>query len=668
MKKLITIFFLLLTSKIFATNYYVSATGSNGSAGTSTGSAWQTIVKVNSFGSGFVDGDSLLFKCGDTFYGGIIFNRAVKVGWYGTGAKPIITGLSTISSWTNLGGNIWEANTSGVKATNNLVLRDGLPQQVGRYPNANAASSGYLTNTATSSTTITGPALSSVTNWTGAQVAYRLNRWTIEQRTVTAHSAGVITFAAASSTPLSGFGYFFQRDSRTLDQDGEWWQDGINNKLRMYFGNNNPSAYTVEASTVDTLLTGPSNVSVDGIMFKGAGKNALGFAGRSGIAVKNCDIYNSGEEAIFLWFCTNATITNNTVINGLGGGIRVYSTSNVATKVNHNIVSNTVKNSGNIAGMEKSSQNSAGIQVMAGNTVNILYNSVTNSGYNGIEFYGDTVKVKYNFVDTSCTTRDDGGGIYTWVVSSGEPPTVNHDRWVVSNTVLHSLGQNNGTNSTTFETSAQGIYLDGASRYVIVDSNTVGYVNGNGFHGNGNTNNYLRYNTFFNCNNSTSFQRFAGSNPMTNIVVTKNIISPYRFKYSNASINSPSTTFNAAILAMGTLDSNYYSLRTATNTSLRTVTTNADGSGYAENNRAFSYITGTIGQETHSTNFANTGVLYTNPSASSLVLNFPGYKKTIPQGNNYNNSYTIPAWSSVILIDNGFSPPTNNIIYGIWRN
>ncbi len=53
----------MISSYANATNYYVSNTGNDGAAGTSTGAAWQTIAKVNA--SSFSPGDSILFKCGE---------------------------------------------------------------------------------------------------------------------------------------------------------------------------------------------------------------------------------------------------------------------------------------------------------------------------------------------------------------------------------------------------------------------------------------------------------------------------------------------------------------------------------------------------------------------------------------------------------------------------
>ena len=228
MKNCMFVFFLLVASSLHAKTYYVSASGNNSNTGLTEASSWQTISKINSFN--FTTNDVILFKRGDTFYGSItIRQHSLTYGAYGTGAKPVISGLSIITGWVNLGGNIWEAPTTGVKATNNLVLRNGRIQQIGRYPNADATDKGYLTYTAATTSSITGPANSSITNWTGAEVAIRLNRWEILRKKVTAHSGGVVSFAAHSNAPRLNYGYFFQRDSRTLDQDGEWWQDGTNN-------------------------------------------------------------------------------------------------------------------------------------------------------------------------------------------------------------------------------------------------------------------------------------------------------------------------------------------------------------------------------------------------------------------------------------------------------
>ena len=238
MKKIL-ILLILISNKLSATTYYVSLAGNDGNLGTSAGTSWHSIAKVNSFT--FSANDIILFKREDIFYGGIIVSGSnLFFDAYGTGVNPIITGLSTVTGWSNLSGNIWEAPVTNVKPHVNLVLRNGLIQQIGRYPNVGTSNGGWLVITSGSNSSLIGPALSSTTNWTGAEVVVKVVRWDIQRRTITSHSAGTLNFSGLSNgySAAAGFGYFFQRDSRTLDVDGEWWYDNTNSKFYTELSNN----------------------------------------------------------------------------------------------------------------------------------------------------------------------------------------------------------------------------------------------------------------------------------------------------------------------------------------------------------------------------------------------------------------------------------------------
>jgi len=646
-------FLFLLTISLQATTYYISATGSNSNDGLSPATAWQTIDKVNSFN--FAANDNVLFNRGNTFYGGIIVKRSnINFGAYGSGAKPIISGLSTVSGWVSLGGNIWQAPVTNVKMGVNLVVRNGTPQQVGRYPNTDVANGGYFTYTAATNTSITGSAQSSTTNWTGAEVAIRANRWEIIRRQVTSHSGGVVSFSSIPVVPRVNHGYFFQRDSRTLDQDGEWWHDATNNKLRMYFGNNSPTSYNIQIATVDTLFRcqGLSYVTISDISFIGSNKGAIMFNGGIGITTTNCDVNNSGAEAITMMSSKNATVDNCTTSNSLGSGIRMYSAS--TGPINLTVKNCTVTNTAYIAGMETSNQNNSGtgIQCYGGDNVNVLNNRVINSGYNGIWWQGNNAYVKYNLVDKYCYVRDDGGGIYTWEHGGSSLPT-RTNRNVIGNIIVNGIGALQGTPGV-FESGVQGIYFDLGTATVLADSNTIAYVGGAGIHGNNNTSITLTNNTVFNAAFSYSTQKFADAKLVRNMVIMHNIFYPYRMQYRNLGINVPTLVAKETdILAMGILDSNYYSLENGIDTSITAVTTNADISNYQGKNYPFTYLTGTVGIEKHSINVASTGILEYNATNTAKVVTFPGLSKKDVFGTVYNNSVTIPAWSSKVLLDNG---------------
>jgi len=672
MKRLIFVLFTFFCSTTHAKNYYISETGSDVNNGTSPSTAWKTITKVNSFT--FAANDSILFKRGDTFYGGIVVKRAnLNFGAYGAGVKPIITGLSTITGWVNLGGNIWQAPTNGVKATNNLVIRNGKIQQVGRYPNPDAKEAGYLIYTGASTSSITGPALSSTTNWTGAEVAIRLNRWEILRKTVTAHSGGTINFAAHSSAPRLKYGYFFQRDSRTLDQDGEWWQDGTNNKLRMYFENNNPAAYTIQASTVDILISNfpgyYNNVSINDLSFIGAGKKAIYILSGLNHKVKNCDVNNSGAEAISVWSATNVVVDNCSTRNSLGSGIQVSNNSNTTLS---SITNCTVDSTALLAGMETSDEHNGGNGIVnrGRSNVFILNCRVTNSGYVGIAWYGNNAYIKYNFVDTYCKVRDDGAGIYTSEAQKFDTLlyATRFNRNVVSNICINGIGQGYGTSNPS-DVAVNGLYSDDGAYNILYDSNTVANMPDAGLHGNNNRYITFTNNTTFNTDKSYSTQRFGGPSigrAVIGLRVTKNIFYPYRFKYTNGARDEPNISILQSIQNIGIVDSNYYSLRAGIDTSMSEITVLKNGTGYIQSARTMGNVKGTVGFEKHGTYVSdNTGTLEYNASNTPRVVSFSGLSKKDVFGNVYNNSVTIPAWGSKILIPNGLAiapniPPVAN--------
>src|ERR1019366_2221579 len=123
-----------------ATTYYFSAKGNDVNNGTSVSTPWQTITKFNSVFASKSPGDQFLFNKGDVFYGELIPSRSgsignpITIGAYGVGAMPVISGFKTVSSWTNLGSNIWESTNaiSGLKYTN-IVLINGVNTAMGRF-------------------------------------------------------------------------------------------------------------------------------------------------------------------------------------------------------------------------------------------------------------------------------------------------------------------------------------------------------------------------------------------------------------------------------------------------------------------------------------------------------------------------------------------------------
>lgn len=136
-RKIFITLILLLTFLIGeSATYYVSATGNDSNNGTSTGTPWKTLTKVSSFT--YANGDIILFKRGDRFEGTLTLTKSsttsrVIYGAYGTGAKPIISSLKTLSGWTLHSGKIYKVAAS-IPANCNAVTINDVYTNIGKYP------------------------------------------------------------------------------------------------------------------------------------------------------------------------------------------------------------------------------------------------------------------------------------------------------------------------------------------------------------------------------------------------------------------------------------------------------------------------------------------------------------------------------------------------------
>lgn len=115
----------------FATTYYVDSNAGNDlNNGLSTGSAWQSLTKVNSFM--FSPNDSILFIRNGVWRGQLIPKSGSALGHityadYGTGAKPVFLGSvnkSLMSDWIHEGGNIWRCADTFLTDVGNLIFNN----------------------------------------------------------------------------------------------------------------------------------------------------------------------------------------------------------------------------------------------------------------------------------------------------------------------------------------------------------------------------------------------------------------------------------------------------------------------------------------------------------------------------------------------------------------
>lgn len=99
-------------------NYYVSTSGNDAAAG-SEALPWRSIIKAST--TTLSSGDTVYFKGDDAWMDSdaatLIPQDGVTYGRYGTGANPRLTwavNVTSGTSWTDLGGNIWATGTTNV--------------------------------------------------------------------------------------------------------------------------------------------------------------------------------------------------------------------------------------------------------------------------------------------------------------------------------------------------------------------------------------------------------------------------------------------------------------------------------------------------------------------------------------------------------------------------
>jgi len=494
---------------------------------------WQTLTKLNSFFGSLLPGDQVLFKKGDIFYGSIIptvsgsSGSPISFGAYGSGSLPVITGLQEVAAWTSLGGNQWES-TSAVStlSTLNMVVAGGfVPAPVGKWPNGTFAYNNIASHTGGDLAAGTPASITSGTSlpfdWTGGEVVIRKRHWIIDRATITSQASNTINFINPSIYgSTDGFGFFIQNHRDACDQVNEWWYDSASKKIGIY---NTVTPTGVQVANIDYLVNigSRSYLNFTEIQFAGSNTATVNVTSGHHCNFAMCEFFFQGINGFFVTPAANnlsviacsANYTNNNFIEGASGQTWT-------------IVSNTIENTGQIPGSGQSKDgNYIGIHNVGSNSL-VQYNNLINTGYNGIEFKGDNVRILNNLVDTFCNVKDDGGGIYSYV----GPTTASFVfRTVDHNIILNAIGAPDGT--TTSNTDAHGIYMDDNTSQVTISNNTIANCGGAGLFLHANHDIKVLNNTFFNNAITTAnvyaqiFEVFPGATltaPVRNLVVTGN--------------------------------------------------------------------------------------------------------------------------------------------------
>lgn len=552
---LLALFVFSLSS--FATNYYFSSSGGDDSRSSaeakSPATPWRSLDKLNSLFSSLQPGDSVLFKRGDTFFGSVKVRKSgtssapIVLGAYGTGSKPVITGFTALTNWTSLGGGVYESNTVLPNDAVNVVVLNGAVQEMGRYPNSNAANKGFLYFEAHDGvSSITDNDLPSTINWKGAELVIRAWKSAIDRTPIKEHSGGKLS-VDLEYEPHDGFGYFIQNDARTLDREGEWYYSTSKRKLRMFFGAGAPSGYAVKVSTQDTLVfaTDINYLVLNGLAFQGSNKNTLLLRYGSNITISDCDLLYSGGDALTVNGTDNVKVLNNTFNHSLSNAIEG------ALGASHWVVrGNVIKNTALYEGLCEKGTLTGYALYPRGGDMTIEYNQIDSTGYIPIRFTSnDDILIKNNYINAFNLIKNDGGGIYSWNGSD------NTNRKVIGNIILNGNGGGEGLGMQK-GASTSGIYFDNDVANVEVSGNTVANCSKTGIYIHNSYGIKIRNNTLFNNTRQIVMvhDNIAPRSPLRNLHVRQNIFFSKMPSQTVSTLQSSKNDLNS----VGSLDSNYY--------------------------------------------------------------------------------------------------------------
>lgn len=524
--------------------YYVSTSGDDENDGLSMGTPFKTIAKVN--GLILQPGDTVLFKCGDMWRGEKLMitesgtaNSPITFGSYperNCTTKPVISGAYPITGWSahSTLPSVFEAdldegeNTGKFPDGLNQLFRDGTRLGIGREPDIDAGNGGYTEITA--QTALDTFTFNDANNfeWEGATVHIRSGRSYLINREID-NEAGSGSGTTVTVNELlnclgddcTGWGIWIDGHLKTLDQEGEWYYDWVDNKVFLVSKGGDPSGSLIEGSSMlyaegayaGGIMLGEqfgqyvAYVLVDNFEVSKWFDSGISFpANLDGyehyqVTLKNNLIQDVDKVGIrlvsYLWNSMYGgpgwrggrymTITGNTIERANSRGIDMYSW-------NSTVENNVIRDVGVIANLGTSgmgcgiadyvnscTDDGIGIRVkvgaqdvygFTGNTNTIQYNRLENIAYHGLDISGYANTVYRNVIDTPCAFKGDCAGVHSYG-NDNLSTTPLFDLTVRENFILDSYGNRDGSPAAFYTLMGYGLFFDNGSRNVVSQGNVI---------------------------------------------------------------------------------------------------------------------------------------------------------------------------------------------------
>ena len=484
MKITVSLCLVLFFFQVQAKQYFVSSNGSDANLGTNMNSSWKTIAKVNTQMTFFLPGDSILFKAGDSFNGGLEIKASgstispIYFGKYDSGNNPIFIGTAPITSnsWVNVSANIWRTyhnNNASGRVTGLFI--NGLKQSIGRFPNANAGGglNGFDTISKITDSSFYGKLIPAGLSFVGAECIYKSFTWQACQLKISNVNGNIISLNSYPGSDIkkivNNWGYIIRNHINTLDLPGEWYFNEITDSLYLYTSSS-PNNQLVEASNINNLIFASriSNIVIEGIQLSRSQAEACKFQFCNNININACKFSYNSNTAYDDLNSKNIVISNSSFFWNTGKHLYIQGSEILFS---NNVLENNALNFGDLEMAKDYTLGPIAFDFIYLNNSIIKNNTLKNCGYSGIGGYGETnLTIKENVIDSFNLVFDDGGGIYIHQANSNV--------LINNNFVSNGIGANLGTNYG-IAYSTNGIYLDNKCSHVTVKANTISAVPNN---------------------------------------------------------------------------------------------------------------------------------------------------------------------------------------------
>ena len=459
-------------------DYYISSAGVGNGLTSGTPAPLSTFLSATK-----VSGDRLFPNRGDTFYISDLSLSGlddIEITPYGSGADPIFTGAIslTAATWNDNGDGTWWTSLADEPK---WVWINGLSARL-------AESSWYLIDSAinVSTRSIAAATLAGLSSIVGAKVIFKqFNFRATEVSTVLTEddSTGNFTFSpslADNGYAIVGLGCKFMNQAQFMTTAGDWWYDNTNEKLYI-------KSVATPAGTDIAISTGLNginalnceNLTIDNIEFRNYSRNPLDLKSVENSSVTNCTIRDYRGSGIRLYGTSlSVDLNDNLIERGALRGIEHAGTNGL------NILRNTITDTGvgdNIGyPYDENLTGGSAITIMGNvggpstpSNVIISENTMLNSGYQCVQHWGPTFQITKNIMTNYMLRWNDGGAIHTiyraGLISSTSGGLI--EKNIITNGVGYVVG-------TTHAVVCEGIYIDNGCNANTVNDNTVQIVTG----------------------------------------------------------------------------------------------------------------------------------------------------------------------------------------------